>query len=95
MITTNVYGYGAYWNDKDYCWRFSDNEEIVDCCTKQKRTCKKCGLRPTKDGYDACVGFIPNAISACCGHGIEQPFIMYDDKTILFETIEEMKDHIR
>lgn len=29
---------------------------------------------PTKEGYDACLGYIKGAKSACCGHGIEEPY---------------------
>lgn len=34
------------------------------------RPCARCGLPPTKEGYDACIGHIPGAATACCGHGV-------------------------
>lgn len=40
------------------------------------RPCKRCGRMPTKEGYDACLGYIKGAKSACCGHGIEKPYIL-------------------
>lgn len=33
--------------------------------------CVKCNLPPTPEGYDACLGFIPGAVAACCGHGVK------------------------
>lgn len=33
--------------------------------------CAKCGLLPTKEGHDGCIGLLPdnNVMNACCGHG--------------------------
>ena len=33
------------------------------------RPCGKCGQDRTPEGYDACLGYIPGAMNACCGHG--------------------------
>jgi len=52
-------------------WVYSDNKKLID----GKRNCVRCGKKPTKDGHDACLGFIPNCTSACCGHGITNKFI--------------------
>ena len=53
-------------------WRYSDNNKIVD----DSRPCKRCGRMPTKEGYDACLGFIEGVKSACCGHGVEESYIV-------------------
>jgi len=45
-----------------------------------ERPCVRCGRLPTTEGYDACLGFIPGAVSACCGHGIEKSFVMMREK---------------
>jgi hypothetical protein len=29
---------------------------------------------PTKEGYDACLDHIDGVSSACCGHGVEEPY---------------------
>jgi hypothetical protein len=56
----------------DDSWVYKDNGlELYD------RECKRCGKYPTKDGYDACVGKIDGAKSACCGHGVEKPYVIY------------------
>ena len=78
MATSYSRGHKTYydWNTKN--WRYSDNNEIVN----DNRPCKKCGCLPTKEGYDACLGHIDGAIHACCGHGVEEGYIMYPDKTV-------------
>ena len=37
----------------------------------QYGACCKCGLLPTKEGYDGCIGELkdPDVMNACCGHG--------------------------
>lgn len=54
-------------------WRYLDNNEIIN----DSRPCKKCGRMPTVEGYDACLGHIDGAKSACCGHGVEEPYVVY------------------
>ncbi len=57
----------------------SDGVKVKD---DPERSCIRCGRPPLPEGYDACVGHIPGAISVCCGHGIEEPIMMM---TILHE----------
>lgn len=52
-------------------WHYSDTGEVAD----HDRPCIRCGEMPTPEGYDACLGFVPGAEYACCGHGINEPFI--------------------
>lgn len=49
---------------------FDDKTPIKD----NERPCIRCGRMPTKEGYDACLGFIDGLSSACCGHGTEKPY---------------------
>ena len=72
MVKSNSRGWDIYHDGKD--WRYSDNNKIFD----DSRPCKKCGQHPTKEGYDACLGYIKGAKHACCGHGIEKGYIVYD-----------------
>ena len=39
--------------------------------------CVACGLPPTPEGYDACLGHIPGARAACCGHGVKEPYVSW------------------
>jgi len=52
-----------------------DSGHYFDCRTGRriddpyKLPCTACGLPPTPEGHDGCLGDIPGAESACCGHG--------------------------
>lgn len=77
MVTSYSRGWEIYFDGKN--WRYCDNNEIDN----DLRPCKKCGRLPTKEGHDACLGYIKGAISACCGHGIEEGYVMYPDKRVV------------
>ena len=53
-------------------WVYLDTGKPIS----KERPCIKCGKMPTSEGYDACLGYIPGAISACCGHGIVDTIVM-------------------
>ena len=71
MVTSYSRGHKIYY---DKMWKYCDNNLPLDSC----RPCKKCGMMPTSDGYDYCLGYIDNVISACCGHGINKGYINYE-----------------
>jgi len=68
MIMSYSRGHKIYY--KNNVWRYIDNNELID----KERPCKKCGKMPTPEGYDACLGYMAGIKSACCGHGIEEPY---------------------
>lgn len=72
MVRAFSRGYEIYYDG--LYWRYIDNNEIIN----DSRPCKKCGCVPTKEGYDACLGHIDGAKSACCGHGVEAPYVLYE-----------------
>jgi len=72
MITSYSRGHKIYYNTDTKKWHYLDDDS--EC--KGERPCKKCGRYPTKEGYDACLGHIDGAISACCGHGVEEPYVI-------------------
>lgn len=61
-------GWPIEWNENQ--WIYSDTLEPDD----GMRKCRKCGRIPTPDGYDACLGYIEGVKSACCGHGVKEPY---------------------
>ena len=70
MITSHSRGHQIiYLNDR---WVYKDNRQIMD----NNRPCKKCGRKPTKEGYDACLGKLNNIKSACCGHGTDKRYMV-------------------
>lgn len=49
-------------------WLYTDGREW-----DESRPCPRCGLMPTPEGHDACLGHIPGMHSVCCGHGVHRP----------------------
>lgn len=58
-------------------WVYTDDKTPIE---NNERPCVRCGKMPTKEGYDACLGFIKGASSACCGHGKERPYCILNKK---------------
>jgi hypothetical protein len=69
MVTGHNRGHEIIYKNNQ--WLYADNETPIK---GQERPCKRCGCMPTLEGYDACLGHIDGAASACCGHGVEQPY---------------------
>ena len=58
-------------------WVYSDTKEPV---AGYNRPCGNCGQMRTPEGYDACIGTLPNVMNACCGHGeIKDAYIEFAD----------------
>ena len=52
----------------------------------QRGVCVKCGLLPTPEGHDGCLGTLPENVvmNACCGHGNEhQAYIQFWDRSCI------------
>lgn len=77
MIISHLRGHEIYFDEENSAWRYSDNNQIA----KDSRPCKRCGKFPTKEGYDSCLGYVPGATSACCGHGVNKPIREYGGKS--------------
>ncbi len=71
---SNTRGHVIYFDDT--VWRYEDNNDITD----RDRPCAKCGKMPTPEGYDACLGYIEGVSSACCGHGVEEPIMIFENE---------------
>jgi len=63
-------------------WRWFDTLGLVTDESTMLHPCPRCGKPPTPEGYDACLGHIPGAGGACCGHGIEEGRVCFDDGRI-------------
>lgn len=72
-----VTGYGRgnliFWDG--FHWRYMDTGSVLS----DARPCARCGRKPTKEGYDACLGYIPGVTSACCGHGISEKILIMEE----------------
>ena len=67
MIKSHSRGNPIYYDGKD--WRYEDGSINDD-----SRPCARCGRLPTKEGHDACTGYIKGFTSVCCGHGVEKGY---------------------
>ena len=63
-------GNSIVWSEKRQIWLYVDTRKIAD----DSQPCIRCNRLPTKEGFDACLGYIEDIKSACCGHGIEQAY---------------------
>lgn len=59
-------GHPMHWDGER--WRYTDTGEPT-AETWRTRPCGECGLYPTPEGHDPCLGELPGVVSACCGHG--------------------------
>ncbi len=65
MAVSYSRGHKLYYDKQSKCWRYADNHKAV----KHIRRCKLCKRKPTKEGFDACMGRLQGVKYACCGHG--------------------------
>ena len=89
-VTSCSQGHDIEYNDDK--WVYSDTKESITTI----RECVKCKCKPTKEGYDNCIGSLKGVKSACCGHGKTKPFAVLDNGDYLkFDNIEEMKKYFK
>lgn len=62
---------------RDNKWIYADTGESA----KIERPCVRCGKMPTPEGHDACLGILPGVRWACCGHGVEKPYVIYKNES--------------
>lgn len=69
------YGHETYFDETIGQSRYVDNDEPI--AIPSKRPCPQCHKLPTPEGYDACLGAIPGALNACCGHGVQPGYVQW------------------
>lgn len=75
-MTVTSYKRGhPYYYDGDKTEYYLDNKEPLNV----ERKCVRCLEMPTKEGHDNCIGELPGVKFACCGHGIEQGYIIFNN----------------
>jgi len=78
----------AMYTEQTFTNYWTDTGEPVD---DHPRPCPRCGKMPTSEGYDACIGRVPGASDVCCGHGVEEPYIVFRGQWAL-DAIQWAKD---
>lgn len=56
-------------------WRWAGTGEPA---RSGERACTSCG-RVSEDGCDPCLGRLPGVKAACCGHGKNEAYVLFDD----------------
>jgi len=63
-------------------WFYADNN--IPVSNDKDRACGHCGKDNSSEGHDGCLGTIPGAINACCGHGdTPTAYVQFADGTDL------------
>jgi hypothetical protein len=60
------------------CERYADDltPTVDEAGTSVERPCVQCGLLAAPDGPDPCLGLLPDVRAACCGHGVDEPYVL-------------------
>jgi hypothetical protein len=80
MIFAYVHGNKVV--EVDGKWQYEDGT-LVDYTDLQKRPCPRCGCLATKDGHDQCIKNLPGVKAACCGHGIEMGYVLFENGLLI------------
>lgn len=51
--------------------------------------CRKCGLERTPEGHDPCIANLPGVMFACCGHGTQPGYVMFENGQCLRGLFDE------
>lgn len=75
-MTVSIFDRGrpAVLSPHDDLWRWLDTGAVAACSGGAERPCPKCGQTAEPGGADPCLGVLPGATSACCGHGVTEPW---------------------
>ena len=66
-------------NGKD--WFYVDTNELYK--SETERDCVKCKMKAKASEPDPCLGYLPGVKYACCGHGVEEGYIMFENDVII------------
>lgn len=69
MLRGYVRGNPVTWDGKR--WRLADGRDAAAC----PLTCSECRAVHQPGEPDACLGLIPGAAGACCGHGVHVGYV--------------------
>jgi hypothetical protein len=70
-------GHAIRWDPSREIFVYADDGSPAPQYGGEERPCTHCGLLPTVEGFDACLGRIPGAVAACCGHGVAPGYVMF------------------
>jgi hypothetical protein len=94
MITSNYYGNEVTYDENTEKYYYKDTGECIS--DVDYKPCKLCGKKPTKEGHDACIANLPGVKFACCGHGMNTPYVLFKNgKMKEFNTKEDLLKYFK
>lgn len=57
--------------------------EVLDKEVYKTLVCPKCDKNPTPEGHDPCIANLPGVDFACCGHGVKDGYVKFNNGIIL------------
>ncbi len=84
--TAFLNGHEIFYSEKKKDWFYKNGQK-----TDEFRKCPECGELPTKKGHDACLYNLPGVKYACCGHGVDAGYIIFNDDTEIRFNLLEIK----
>jgi hypothetical protein len=79
-VTSYYNGHKIYFNFTTNKWHYLDNGILIE---DNRRSCVKCGKNMTDKGHDYCIANLPGVTNACCGHGVDEGYIQFEDGRVL------------
>lgn len=87
---TLIGGKPAHWDDTINKYRYDSDNSVIE--TKPgdyphpipHHDCPKCGLNPKDfNGHDPCIANLPGVVLACCGHGVKEGSIHFENGVVI------------
>lgn len=83
-ISTYVNGNKAFWHADLKIWQYEDGQSIDTV-----RKCPKCGELSIEN--DHCLGHLPGVLNACCGHGVKDGYIQFENGTVIRFVLKDIE----
>jgi len=76
-------------SDEFYSQVYIDDGSCAD--GPPEHPCSLCGGKRTEDGHDPCIANLPGVSNACCGHGVKDAYVAFENGLV----IRGEFDHVR
>ena len=77
------FGHAVDWCEKRKTWFLVETGDSNTIETYMNLICPKCKKLPTKDAHDPCIKNLPGVKFACCGHGVSEGYIWFENGVIV------------
>lgn len=74
-------------------WRYADT--LAQVPERASHPCRLCGENQCANGHDPCISELPGVKFACCGHGVSQGYVMFENGLVLRGQFDHMACALR